>query len=163
MASRKTQALALGAALFGGLLAGVTANRALVELPAWQRIGLVGWANFTRAENGSLLYIVVGFMALALTISTAISLAFDRSAKARRLPAYAAAILAITYGAITRGILVPAIFHLRASENNAAALEQIFGTVVRWSAVNDALHVLAFALTLWALAEVLSEPRKRPV
>ena len=160
MASSKTRAFAVGAALFGGLLAGVTANRALVELPAWQRIGVLEWANFTRAENhgvGTFFYIVVGFVALVLTVSTAIALRFDCSVRVGRFPAYAAAVLAIAYAAITRGILVPAMFHLRAAGNDSAALEKIFGVVLRWWAVNDVLHVLTFALTLWALAEILSE------
>jgi hypothetical protein len=34
MASSVTKGLAVGAVLFGGVLAGVTANRALVQLPA---------------------------------------------------------------------------------------------------------------------------------
>ncbi len=49
MASSITRGLALGAALFGGLQAGVTANRAFVLLPAWERLGVFPWANFTRA------------------------------------------------------------------------------------------------------------------
>jgi hypothetical protein len=51
MASSVTKGLAVGAALFGGILAGVTANRALVQLPAFERIGVIPWANLTRAEN----------------------------------------------------------------------------------------------------------------
>ena len=41
MASSVTKGLALGAALFGGLQAGVTANRAIVLLPAWERLGVM--------------------------------------------------------------------------------------------------------------------------
>jgi hypothetical protein len=152
--------LAFGATLFGGLLAGVTANRALVELPAWERIGAIPWANFTRAENhgvGSFFYIVVGFLALALTVVTAIAFRFDRSARgSRRFPAYAAALLAITYGVITRAILVPAAFRLKAAGNDAAELQQIFAGMARWWGVNDILHVLAFSLSLWAFAEILT-------
>jgi hypothetical protein len=32
-------------------------------------------------------------------------------------------------------------------------------TVSRWSGVNDFLHVLTFALNLWALAVVFSSPK----
>jgi hypothetical protein len=38
MASSMTKVLAIAAALFGGLLAGTTATRALVEMPAWERV-----------------------------------------------------------------------------------------------------------------------------
>src|SRR5438270_5858587 len=136
-----TKNLAFGAALFGGLLAGITANRALVELPAWERIGAISWANFTRAENhgiGSFFYIVIGFLALLLTVATAIAFGFDPSARgSRRFPAYAAGALAITYGVITRAILVPAAFRLRAAGSDGAELQQIFVGVARWWGVND--------------------------
>jgi hypothetical protein len=155
-----TKTLAFGAALFGGLLAGVTANRALVELPAWERVGAIPWANFTRAENhgvGSFFYLVVGFLALLLTVAAAIAFRFDPAARSsRRFPAYAAALLAITYAVITRAILVPAAFRLRAAGNDGAELQRIFVGVVRWSGVNDILHVVAFSLSLWAFAEILA-------
>jgi hypothetical protein len=64
-----TKSLAVGAILLGGLLAGVTADRALVQMPAWERIGVIPWANFTRAENhgiGSIFYLVIGLIALPL-------------------------------------------------------------------------------------------------
>ena len=90
MASFVTKGLALGAALFGGLQAGVTANRAFVLLPAWDRLGVIPWANFTRAENvgvGALFYPVLGLAALLFTVSAAIGFRLDRTAHgSRRLP-----------------------------------------------------------------------------
>jgi hypothetical protein len=155
----KTKLLAAGACLFGGLLAGVTANRALVELPAWQRVGAIEWAGFSRAENhgaGAFFYLIIGFLALLFTVTTSIAVRLDHSAKGfRRFPAYAAATLAVTYAAITRAILVPAAFHLRDAGNNGSELQQIFASVTRWWGVNDLLHVLAFGLSLWAFAEIL--------
>jgi hypothetical protein len=156
MASSVTKGLAAGAALFGGLLAGVTANRALVQLPAWERLGVISWAHFTRAENagiGSIFYPALGLAALLLTIATAIAFRVDRDARgARRFPIYLALTLAITWALVTRVVLVPAMFRLKSAGDNAAELQQIFLTVMRGSAVNDILHVLTFALTLWACA-----------
>jgi hypothetical protein len=43
--SSVTKSLAVGAILFGGLLAGVTADRALVQMPAWERIGVIPWGT----------------------------------------------------------------------------------------------------------------------
>ncbi len=166
MAPSTTKILTAGAALFGGLLAGVTANRALVELPAWQLLGAVSWADFTRAENhgvGSFFYLVVGFFALASTIATAIAIRLDRSMRGlRAFPAYAAALLAILYGVITRAILVPAAFRLRTAGNNSAEIRQIFESVARWWGINDLLHVLAFILSLWAFAEIMSCSKGQP-
>jgi len=164
MAFSRTKGLAVGAALFGGLLAGVTANRALVQMPAWQRIGVVPWAAFTRAENlgfvGMIFYPAIGLAALLLTAATAIAFRFDGAARgSRSLPIYSAAVLAIAGAVVTRAAIVPAMFSLRDAGNNVAELQRIFLSVARWWEVNDVLHVLAFGLNLWALTELLSGPR----
>jgi|SRR5579859_3363677 len=165
MQTSTTKSLAACACLFAGLLAGVTANRALVELPAWSRLGAIPWADFTRAENhgvGSFFYLVIGFLALSTTIGTAIAFRRDPAVRGlHRFPAYAAALLAIAYGVITRTVLVPAAFHLRAAGNDGAELQHIFVSVARWSGINDLLHVLAFALSLYAFAEVVAAPAKQ--
>ncbi len=163
MASSVTKGLALGAALFGGLQEGVTANRAIVLLPAWERLGVMPWATFTRAENvgtGALFYPVLGLAALLFTVSAAIALRLDRTARdSRRFPAYAAALLAIVWATVTRALILPAMFALREVGSDAGQLQQIFITVSRWSGVNDVLHVLTFGLNLWALAVVFSSPQ----
>ena len=163
MASSVTKAFAAGAALFGGLLAGVTVNRALVQLPAWRRIGVVAWADFTRAENtgiGTIVYPALGLAALLLTIGTAVAFRFDRDKRgARSLPIYASAVLAITWALVTRVVLVPTMFALKTAGDNAVELQQIFLRVARGSAVNDVLHVVTFTLSLWALAALCSGPK----
>ncbi len=163
MASSVTKSLALGAALFGGLQAGVTANRAFVLLPAWERLGGVSWAIFTRAENvgmGALFYPVLGLAALLFTASAAIAFRLDRAARSpRSFPVYSAVLLAIAWATVTRAILLPAMFRLRDAAANPAELQQIFLTVSRWSGVNDVLHVITFGLNLWALAVIFSSPK----
>src|SRR5215468_7299219 len=118
MASLMTQRLAIGATVFGGLLAGVTANRWLVEMPAWERMGVIPWASFLRAENhgiGALFYPVIGLITLLFTIGAAVAFRFDRDARsAGVIPIYAAAALAIAYAAITRAMIVPANYSIRA-------------------------------------------------
>jgi hypothetical protein len=128
MASSATKGLAFGAVLFGGLQAGVTANRAFVLLPAWERLGVISWANFTRAENvggGALFYPVLGLAALLFTVFAAIVFRLDRTARgSRRFPAYAAALLAIVWAAVTRELILPAMFALRDAGSGAAPLQQ---------------------------------------
>jgi hypothetical protein len=40
--------LAVVATVFSGALAGLSIDRMVVGLPAWRRVGLLGWANFSR-------------------------------------------------------------------------------------------------------------------
>ena len=119
--------------------------------------------NFTRAENvgvGALFYPVLGLAALLFTVSAAIAFRLDRTERgSRRFPVYAAALLAIVWATVTRALILPAMFVLRDASTDTAQLQQIFLTVSRWSGVNDVLHILTFALNLWALAVVFLRPR----
>src|SRR5437773_8124068 len=163
MASSAIKGLAFGAALFGGLQAGATANRAFVLLAAWERLGVIPWVNFTRAENvgvGALFYPVLGLAALLFTVSAAIAFRLDRTERgSRRFPLYSAALLAIVWATVTRALILPAMFALRDAGSDAVHLQQVFMTVSRWSGVNDALHMLTFVLNLWALAVLFSSPK----
>jgi hypothetical protein len=70
------KALAVGAALLGGIQAGVTANRVVVQMPAWERLGIIPWADFTRAENhgfGAIFYPAIGLAAVVFPLAPAIS------------------------------------------------------------------------------------------
>ena len=142
MASEMTKRFAIGAAVFGGLLAGVTTNRWLVEMPAWERMGVLPWADFLRAENhgvGAAFYPVIGLITILFTIAAAIAFYFDRQAQgAGRVAIYAAAVVAIAYAAITRAILVPANYSIRSVGDNTEELQRIFQRIAPWWGVNDA-------------------------
>ncbi|PYT59957.1 MAG: hypothetical protein DMG46_08520 [Acidobacteria bacterium] len=133
MASSAIKGLAFGAALFGGLQAGATANRAFVLLAAWERLGVIPWVNFTRAENvgvGALFYPVLGLAALLFTVSAAIAFRLDRTERgSRRFPVYAAALLAIVWATVTRALILPAMFVLRDASTDTAQLQQISQSV----------------------------------
>jgi len=163
MASSRTKGLAVAATLFGGLLAGVSANRSLVQIPAWKRIGAAPWAAFTRAENhglGALFYPAIGLAALLFTAATAIAFRFDRAARgSRSFPIYSAAVVAVAWAVATRGFVVPALFSLGEVGNNAVELQGLLLSLARWWAINDVLHALSFGLNLWALTEVLSSSK----
>jgi len=162
MASSAIKGLAFGAALFGGLQAGATANRAFVLLAAWERLGSVGelhargkrrrWGTFlSRAWPRRASF--HGFRRDRLSPGP-----HRTERRSRRFPVYAAALLAIVWATVTRALILPAMFVLRDASTDTAQLQQIFLTVSRWSGVNDVLHILTFALNLWALAVVFSGP-----
>ena len=75
MPSTTTRQLAIGATLFGGLLAGMAANKVFVQMPAWSNTGVVAWAEFTRTSDaglGLILFPAIGGAALICTVGTAI-------------------------------------------------------------------------------------------
>jgi hypothetical protein len=160
MTSSITNGLAIGAVLSGGLLAGTTATRVLVEMPAWERLGALPWAEFSRAENhgiGALFFPLIGLVALLLTIGTAVAFRLDRTMRGTRsLPIYAAVAISLIAAGVTRGAIVPDMYRLRAAGTSAAELQAIFQSISPWWGVNDVLHVMAFGFNLWALIEILS-------
>jgi hypothetical protein len=164
MTSSVTKVLAAGALFFAGLQAGVTLNRALVELPAWRRVGVLAWAGFTRAENvgvGAAFYPVLGLVAIVATVATAVAYRFDKDQRlTRSIPVYTAAAITVFWAVITRVVLVPQLSSLKL-DDSPSRLQQIFGTVLFGSAINDALHLAAFALSLWALIELCSDESKK--
>lgn len=164
MASCRTKGFAVAAALCGGLLAGISANRSLVQIPAWQRVGAFPWAVFTRAENhglGALYYPLVGLAALVFAAATAVAHRFDGDGgTSRSFPIYAAAVTAIAWAAVTRGFVVPPLLKLRTTVDSTAELQSLFLSLARWWAINDVLHVVGFCFNLWAVAEVFSGPKR---
>jgi hypothetical protein len=163
MATSLIKGLAVGATLFGGLLAGMAANKVLVELPAWREVSVIPWTNFIRAEDQGLaliLFPAIGGCALLLTVATAVAFRFDRAApRSGAAPVYAAVAMAIAAFIVTVGLLAPSRLSVTQAGNDAAALQQIFASIVRWWEVKAALHVLTFGSNLWALVAVLSVGR----
>jgi len=137
-------------------------------MPAWEHIGVLPWAHFTRAENaglGRIFYPAIGLIALLLTAGTAIAFRSDRivrldrtNSRSQGVPIYAAAMLAAAYASVTRAVLVPAMFRLRAAGDDVIELQRIFLIIARWDGINDILHVLTFGLSLWGLFAILSRP-----
>jgi len=89
----------VSATLANGLLAGGDVDRWLVGMPAWQPIGVVGWANYSRLAdlgNGLVLYPILAIGGTLLSLAAAATLMHQ--AKHERfvaIPVYAAAALAV--------------------------------------------------------------------
>jgi len=69
------QAVAIASAAVTGILAGATADRLIVQLPAFKRTGMHAWGDFSRkadlSPNGALFYPLAGIGSAALSIATA--------------------------------------------------------------------------------------------
>lgn len=94
MTSRHTYILVVAATLFGGIMAGLNFDRLFVEVPAWRKIGAVGWAAFSRNADlgaGKVIYPVVAIGGALLMLSAAIAFHFDRGApRSAAIPIYLA-------------------------------------------------------------------------
>jgi hypothetical protein len=153
-------ALAVGASLLGGLLAGMAANKVLVELPAWAEVGATAWATFSRAtDNGPQrwLFPVIGGGALLLTVATAVAFHFDRTPRqASRGPVYLAAVLAVVALLETVFLLAPPRLGLVGAGHDLGKLQSLLTELILWWDVKAFLHVLTFGLNLWALVAILA-------
>ena len=149
----RTRYLAVTATLFAGLLAGLTADRALVQMPAWSHIGVASWTTYMRTVNGEagwILYPSIGLLALLATIATAVAVRLDgalRSAPRLRLIAYLAAGVSIMGAIVTRAATVPLMTRVMSGASDA-----VFTSLNGWWMLNDALHTAAFVCNLSVLA-----------
>ena len=86
MISARTRALLIAATVLSGLLAGGNVDRAIVAMPAWEKVGASAWAAFSRHAdlgNGLVLYPLEAIGAFLLILLAAVSLYLDRMARAR--------------------------------------------------------------------------------
>lgn len=159
MASSTTNGLAIGAALLGGLLAGMAVNKVLVQMPAWGEVGQSAWANFTLTADqglGLILFPAIGGGALISAVGAAVSFHFDPTApRSARVPVYAAPTLAVAALSVTLVLLAPPRLGLAEAADSGAGLQQTFAIIARWWELKASLHLLTFGSNLWALATVL--------
>jgi hypothetical protein len=152
--SRRTALLLALAIVLAGLLAGLDFDRAIVAMPAWQIVGPVAWAEFSRhADLGSglVLYPVEAIGAFLLAVATAISARFDRAAP-KRLIVVLWISVALAAGGLATTILAAPVMLSIAHETDAAALQRAFEAFHFWGNVRGLCQVLAFtALAIAAL------------
>src|SRR5947208_15254586 len=113
------------ATLANGLLAGGDVDRCLVGMPAWQSVGVLGWAKYSRLAdlgNGFVLYTLLAIGGTLLSLAAAAT--FIRQAKHERfvtIPVYAAAALAVA-GLVMTVNAAPFMFVMRHNGNEEVAL-----------------------------------------
>ena len=148
----------VSATLANGLLAGGDVDRWLVGMPAWQSVGVLGWANYSRLAdlgNGFVLYPTLAIGGTLLSLAAAAT--FMRQAKHERfvaIPIYAAAALAVA-GLLMTVKAAPFMLSLRHIGNEEVALlEHAFNGFRLWGGVRTVLQTLAFGANLWSLAAI---------
>jgi len=139
-----------------GMAAGLSADRSLVQLPAFRRIGLQPWVAFSRhadLENGLYYYPALVIGGAILSIGAAWTMRRERatSRRARHL-ADAAAISTIGALAATTQA-APNMWRLRRiDENDSAAIEQSYRGFRFWHGLRAAALTAAFAFGVAALS-----------
>jgi hypothetical protein len=159
-----TRYLLATAALFGGLLAGLNVDRAIVAMPAWQHVGAEAWADFSRHAdlgNGLFLYPLEAIASFALTLSAALCFHFDRRApRGAALPLYGAVVLAAG-GLVLTAKAAPIMLSIRETAD-LQVLNDAFQGFYFWGNVRGLLQVLCFVAQLRALVALQGRRRDLP-
>lgn len=75
-----TRGLIVTATAVGGIAAGLSLDKSLVQLPAWRRIGPTGWAAYSRVAdlgNGLVFYPFVGVVTLVADLAAVVAAWLD--------------------------------------------------------------------------------------
>lgn len=150
------QAVSVAAMAVGGIVAGVSLDKVIVQLPARRRMGPVAYARYARAAdlgNGVAFYAAVGVAAAVLTLA-AFGLALARDAQGSVAALLGAgAVLAVLHSGTT-GRAAPAMFRIGKAEDTDAVLEPLLTRFARWSALRAALQVATFGVMVAAVVAV---------
>jgi hypothetical protein len=153
MPSRATRFVLLLAILFSGALAGGNIDRAFVAMPAWQQIGAMAWADFSRhadLDNGLILYPAEAIGAALLSLIAAIRFHFDKTVPRQVvLPAYVAVLLAAG-GLVLTLKAAPIMLGIRDSRD-PALLRTAFEGFWYWGNIRAACQISAFLALLATL------------
>jgi len=160
-----TRAFALGSVVMMGLLGGGV-GRALIDTPAWQRLGVGAWADYSRQAdlgNGLIIYPVFGIGTLILVFGAAISYRFDRRANPAAAPAIYTAALALVGAAVTTAKAAPIMLSISGLRDASPALAQAFEDFTLWGVyVRGAFFAIAFFASLWAVVSLGERPTSAP-
>ena len=141
------------ATVLTGLLAGISLDKWVVQLPARHQIGIRPFAAFSRANdlgNGLVLYPVLGVGAALVTIAAAL---IANSPRLTGTPAWAvdsSAVLAVLHSLVTTRA-APQILRLRDPGTDQAAMAAALDRFAAWHAARAILQLLNFLTLLWSV------------
>jgi hypothetical protein len=145
--------LILAATVVTGLLAGISLDKAIVQLPARHRIGVVGFAAFSRANdlgNGIIVYPLIGISAALLTILAALAAVLRGTPLTHAWPVYISALLALLHS-VTTARAAPNMLSLRQPTSDEAILTKTLNRFAKWHNMRTVLQLLNFIMLAWAV------------
>jgi len=157
MTTATARILLLLASVLSGLLAGASADRYLVQVPAWRRMDVMSWAEYSRHAdlgNGRFWYPALAFGATGLSLAIAVAVySHALVVKGLALPLY----LAATTSALGLGFTVlaaPNLLRLR-HHTDRDTTHRSFRRFHFWGLPRAILQITSFPFTLWALWTLL--------
>jgi hypothetical protein len=144
------------AALIGGILAGATVERLVVQLHAWHVVGVRAWAEFSRHADlgyGRVIYPFLGIGQLVLTLAAALLLVWEDGPVPAllRATAWSAAVFALI-GLSFTALVAPHMLRLRRIADSPAEPQRAFDGFYRWSKLRAIFQIASFLTGIAALA-----------
>ncbi len=145
-----TRRLVLAATAFGGLLAGISVDRVVIQMPALRKLGPKAWGEYSRnadlAATGMTLYPLVGIGHAALSVAAAVAASRDRRSRSAALTAAGLALggMALTFKA------APIMLSVRQLADDTQ-LERARRGFNYWSRIRAACQIGAFAANVLTL------------
>jgi hypothetical protein len=145
--------VAIAALVADGILAGLSLDKVIVQLPARRRIGVTAYAAYARAAdlgNGIAFYAAVGVGAAVLTVAAfAVAVGVGAPVAVTGLLA-AAALLSLVLGAMTARA-APTMFQIGQAGDDQA-LAPLLARFARWSAARAAAQTATLIVVAIAVA-----------
>ena len=142
-----------------GLLAGETIERIIVQLPAWKKLNIGIWGEFSRHAdlgNGLIVYPFEALGSFVCLLTTSIILfAHRRTAHNVVLPVIAATVFSFI-GLILTFLAAPVMLSVRNIGNDPAVLNLAFNEFYYWSFFRGIAQILSFAFCIWAVGKTFS-------
>lgn len=121
MNSKITRVLIVFSVFLTGIMAGLNFDRYTVQVPAWRNLPVESWVAYSRFAdlgNGIVLYPVLGFGTMILTVVAAISYFTDKKAGKKSAVRVMAAAIFAALGMIFTIYAAPQMLSQRSTDNH---------------------------------------------
>jgi hypothetical protein len=148
-----TLILIFGATLMTGLLAGMSLDKSIVQLPARHRMGVVRFAAFSKANdlgNGLIAYPVLGISSAILTIMSAIAAYWQGVSMTNAWLLYISVFLTLLH-TFSTARAAPNMLSLRQPINDEETLTLTYSRFEKWHTLRSILQLLNFITLILAL------------
>lgn len=149
----------LALATFGnGLLAGLSLNKSIVELPAGKRMGSVAFAEYSRAadlRNGVAFYAALGIGSPIVTIVATAMVALDGPVSSLSKVVAVSAILFSAAHMLTTAGAAPHMVRIGRLGSDQRALDEEYDRFRAWHSARTVLQVGSFGMVVILFAILL--------